>query len=276
MLTLNLLPTVAAVTAGGSSSTLAARGYLLGRIFAWLALAALSFPAHPLAAPIPFAQADPTAEEQDLLQKLNRARMDPTGEGQRLAAWLRNTAEGQAVVRSYGTNPAQVAADFAALPAVPPLAFDPHLLAAARAHSADLAAHGGLGPGAVTSEDNGHVGPDGVTLIGHYGYDGSTPGSRVAASGFAGNFAGENAAPMALNTDDIHAGYLVDWGNPGLGHRRNAMAAAGTNFVGIGLATLSGPYPLVETEDFGSLVHYDYILSTHLVPYNGQMISVPY
>ena len=35
-----------------------------------------------------FSQGDPTLEEQYLLERLNRARMDPVGEGQRLAAWL--------------------------------------------------------------------------------------------------------------------------------------------------------------------------------------------
>ena len=47
--------------------------------------------------PVLYKQGDPTDSEQYLLQQLNRARIDPVGEGQRLAEWLRNTPDGQAV-----------------------------------------------------------------------------------------------------------------------------------------------------------------------------------
>ena len=179
-----------------------------------------------------YSQGDPTDGEQYLLQQLNRARMDPVGEGQRLAVWLRDTTTGQEVVAQYGTNPDQVISDFAALPAVPPLAFDPHLIAAARGHSTDMVSTG---------------------IESHTGSDGSTPPQREAAAGFSQWFAGENAAYPFPSLDEVHAGYLVDWGNPGLGHRQNSMTGTyGTNVIGIGLANEGSSDLLAETEDFGS------------------------
>ncbi len=142
----------------------------------------------PTASDMPqfYSHGDPTGEEQYLLEKLNHARLDPASEGQRLAAWLRDTPVGAEVIQTYHTDPAQVASDFARLPAVPPLAFNADLLAAARGHSVDLAPHDGLGPGAATNPAQDHV-----------GYDGSTPDQRVAASGFqdvsgGDGYAGEN------------------------------------------------------------------------------------
>ncbi len=179
-----------------------------------------------------YSQGDPTDDEQYLMQLLNLARKDPAGEGQRLAAWLRDTTTGQEVVAQYGTNPDQVISDFAALPAVPPLAFDPHLIASARGHSADMAATG---------------------VETHTGSDGSTALQRVAAAGFSQAFAGENVAYPIPSLDQIHAGYFVDWGNPGLGHRQNSMTGMyGSNVVGIGLANVGSGGLLSETEDFGS------------------------
>ena len=193
------------------------------------------------AAPTLYSQGDPSDGEQYLLLQLNRARMNPAAEGKRLAAWLTGTTVGKEVVAQYGTNPSQVASDFAALPVVPPLAFNADLIAASRAHSNDLATHGGNGPG----------GDD------HAGYDGSTPDSRVFASGFraVGNtdgYAGENYDPGSITLDEDHAGYLIDWGVADLGHRKVSMdGASGNNYIGIGVATITGETMLDETEDFG-------------------------
>ena len=103
--------------------------------------------------PALYSQGDPTDGEQYLMQQLNRARQDPVGEGQRLAAWLWNTPDGQAVILHYGVDPDQIASAFAALPAAPPLAFDPDLLAAARSHATDMA----------VNNFEGHTGSDGST-----------------------------------------------------------------------------------------------------------------
>ncbi len=176
-----------------------------------------------------YSQGDPTDDEQYLMQQLNRARMDPAGEGQRLAAWLRNDPEGQAVVTQYGTSPDQITSAFAMLPAVPPLAFDPDLLATARGHSQDMAAH---------------------DFLTHTGSDGSTPLQRVEASGYSGEYAGENAGGERT-LDILHAAYLVDWGVPDLGHRKAEMTGVGAGYVvGLGV-TIAADGMIWETEDYG-------------------------
>lgn len=193
-----------------------------------------------------YSHGEPTNDEQYVLERLNRARLDPVGEGQRLADWLRNTPVGRSVVGYYHTNPDQVAADFAALPAVAPLGFDPALLTSARRYADDLAVHGGAFPAA---------GP-------HVGWDGSTPDQRVWEAGYRDadgedGFGGECGASSSRSVDEIHAGYLIDWGNPGLGHRYLRMNSAPYyRQVGIGLATVpaGGSYSygnLEEAEDYG-------------------------
>ena len=201
-------------------------------------------PAQTPTSPQRFSHGDPTAEEQYLLEKLNRARRDPTGEGQRLAAWLRDTPAGQGTIAFYHTDPDQVARDFAAFAPAPPVAFEAHLIAAARAHSLDLAPHDGQGPPGTDP---------------HTGWDGSDHVQRAKAAGYPAAVGGEDVAPGGWDLDEIHAGFLVDWGQPngGLGHRYTRMDGwSGLNVVGIGLATKpagvgDGQSPLVETEDFG-------------------------
>lgn len=194
--------------------------------------------------PKKYDQGNPTDSEQYLLQKLNRARTDPVGEGERLAGWLRQP-ENSGIVSQYGVNPSQVATDFATMPAVPPLAFHPGLITSARSHSSDLAPHDGIGPG----------GDD------HAGYDGSTPDSRVYASGFRAadggdGYAGENVGPGAASLDQSHAAFMVDWGVADLSHRRQSMNGSNAmNFVGVGVATkpagVNAALPIVNTNDFG-------------------------
>ena len=190
--------------------------------------------------PTKYDQGNPTDSEQYLLQKLYLSRRDPVGEGARLKAYLTCTNTGKEVVVQYGVSPSQVASDFAALPAVPPLAFNADLLAASEGHADDLAAHGGGGPG----------GND------HAGYDGSTPDSRVYASGFraadgSDGFSGENVGHGLTSLDDQHAGYFVDWGNPGYPHRALSMNGSNAmNVVGIGVASMSNGM-ISETEDYG-------------------------
>ena len=201
-------------------------------------------PGSAVASPVLYSQGNPSDGAQYLLQKLNAARMDPAGEGQRLAAWLTGTPDGQEVVSYYKVDSNQIASAFAALPAVPPLAFNPDLIASSEAHSADLAAHGGVF----------------VNGDAHAGYDGSTPNSRVVASGFrsangsATGFAGECVAANFASLDSIHAGFLVDWGNPDLGHRQIEMAAGTTNrlnVTGFGVSSLPNGV-LIDTGDYGA------------------------
>ena len=207
----------------------------------WLLAPAFPSYGQSAVAPILYSQGDPTPDEQYLLQLLNRARQDPTGEGQRLAAWLNLPAQA-GLVSEYNVSASQIAAAFAAIPATPPLAFNADLLAAARGHSADLAPLDGNSP-------------DGNN---HDGTDGSTPTTRAAAAGFStAGFSGENYMAGADTDYETHAAFLIDWGVTSLGHRINAMSINspyGVNVIGIGVASKPAGManPLVTTEDFGS------------------------
>lgn len=203
-------------------------------ILGWLVLATVGWlPSVHAAASYP--QADPTGQEQYLLQKLNRARIDPVGEGQRLADWLRNTEDGRSVVSYYKIDPAQVQSAIAAFPAVSPLVFNANLGAAARGHSTDLVVN--------------NISPD--SGLAHTGSDGSSPGSRDRAAGFTQGVTAENVGIGVDSLDNIHAGYFVDWGNPDFGHRKNSFSGYfGTSMVGVGVV-VAGDGTFTETEDFG-------------------------
>ena len=204
----------------------------------------LARPQAAASTPTLYSQGDPSNDEQYLLQLLNRARQDPVGEGQRLAAWLNLPAQA-GLVAEYNVSASQIASAFAAIPATPPLAFNADLIAAARGHSQDLAPLDGNSP-------------DGND---HDGTDGSTPYSRVAATGFPStyDFGAENFMPGAQTDYETHAAFLIDWGVASLGHRINAMSincSDGVNMVGIGVAikpsSVDTANPLVTTEDFAS------------------------
>ena len=214
-----------------SSSLLGGTRAILG----WLMLATVGWLPSVHAAASSYPQADPTEQEQYLLQKLNRARIDPVGEGQRLADWLRNTADGQSVVAYYQISPDQVQSAIATFPAVSPLIFNASLGTAARGHSADLVANN-------ITWDSG---------LAHSGSDNSTPGSRDRAAGFTQGIGSENVAIAVDSLDTIHAGYLVDWGNPDLGHRKASFDGyLDMSMVGVGVVvTNNGTF--TETEDTG-------------------------
>ena len=192
-------------------------------------------------APQVYSQGNPTNEEQYLLERLNRARLDPVGESQHLAAWLRATPVGQGIVSQYGTNPDQVASDFAALLAAQPLAFNADLITAARGHSTDIASHNGEGPN------------DDVDAY----WSGTNGSNAVYATGLRdvmGNNAyfGETAFGDVPDLDTIHAGYLIDWGTPDLGHRKLEMNTSGVmTVVGMGVETQPDTR-LSDTELYGA------------------------
>ena len=195
-----------------------------------------SYRADP-AADSPYSHGEPTAEEQLMLELINRARANPAAEGSRLRAM---TDPGVLSAYSYfQVDLDQLVADFAGYPARPPLAFNAKLIAAARGHSQDMA---------------------GNNFQGHTGSDGSSMSTRIGAAGYVGwNALAENVYAYAQSVPYGHAGFNVDWGVPSLGHRQNIMnfSASGPVYteVGIGIVGESSPStavgPLVVTEDFG-------------------------
>jgi uncharacterized protein YkwD len=187
-----------------------------------------------------YSHGDPTPQEQYMLELVNRARANPTAEGVRLR--YTTDADILGAYSYFNVDLAAMAAAFAGYPVRPPLAFNADLIAAARAHSQDMA----------SNDFQGHTGSDGATLV-----------TRIASAGYTGwNALAENVYAYAKHVFYGHAGFNVDWGVPSLGHRQNIMNFSTSDPVyaeiGIGIvaesSSATGVGPLVVTEDFGRRV----------------------
>ena len=179
---------------------------------------------------------DPTAEEQYVIELINRARADPAAEGVRLS-----TTQDGGIVNNlqHYSEPTrdQVKSEFATYPAQPPLACNPKLLAMARSHSQNML-------------DNGYQGHDGP--------DGSFP-DRFNASGYPPSAGGENVFDYGTDGWDIHANFQYDFGNyPTIGHRTNIMNMTGAVYTEVGIGIIDGTNsgaglgPKFTTEDYGA------------------------
>ena len=184
-----------------------------------------------------YSHGEPTADEQFMLELINRARANPAAEGLRLQTTTDPNIVG--AYQYFQVDLGRLVADFAGYPARPPLAFNANLISAARGHSRDMADH---------------------DFQGHTGSGGSSFTDRIAIAGYFGwNAIAENVYAYTDSVPHGHAGFVVDWGVPSLGHRRNIMNFSATDPVyteiGIGIVReTSGTTavgPLVVTEDFG-------------------------
>jgi uncharacterized protein YkwD len=188
---------------------------------------------------------NPTDEEQQYLEYLNRMRANPTAEGQRLA-----TTTDPDVLSAYSffsVDLAELQSEFATNPPVPPVAMNANLIAAARWHSGDM----------FTNVYQGHNQTNGSTVL--------MFGDRITANGYTFSTAGENVYAYAKSVFQGHAGFAVDWGNnppsgmqPGRGHRQNMLNGA---FREVGMGVVDGvngigsPLPVgpqLITQDFAT------------------------
>ena len=181
-----------------------------------------------------YSHGDPTALEQLMLEYINRARLNPAQEGVLLNA-LDTPYSRDARTRkpAFFTN---LIAEFAAYPAVPPLAFHPTLLQAARAHSQDM----------IDRNYFSHITPENLA-----------PADRLAALGYTAGV-GENldggGAATGAEVLESHFSLMVDYDNIGhdtapFGHRLNVLRS-GYSEAGIGIR---GPrYGGRVTQDFGT------------------------
>jgi hypothetical protein len=173
---------------------------------------------------------DPTAEEQYVLEMVNRARANPDAEGSRLGIDIREGLSG-ADAACLG-NPAA---------ARPPLAMNRLLLQTARAHSQDM----------WTRSFFAHENPDGLD-----------PFERMTAAGYSYSKAGENIATGSSHTvvqlEDL---LMRDAGIAGRGHRTNLLDCYAAYYpppyreVGIGYYSNAAAnalgYRNLLTQDFG-------------------------
>ena len=193
-----------------------------------LQICAVSFVVLCLAAPSFAAQAqfdsgDPTADEQLVLEMVNRARKDPAAEGTRLKIDINEglpAGTGTAVVR-------------------PPLAMNKILLGTARTHSQDM----------FTNNYFAHNSPDG-----------SDPFKRIKNAGYADGFEGENiAASTDRSAAELEDQLMIDSGIADRGHRVNLLNIGGTaTFREVGVGFFAGSKPdgmnlkNFITQDFGN------------------------
>jgi len=179
---------------------------------------------------------NPTAEEQLMLELVNRARANPTAEAERSGIDLN---EGVPADHTISPDPKQ------------PLAFNVHIIEAARGHSQWM----------LDNDKFAHVQDDGPTPI--------DPGDRMRAAGyvFSGSWTyGENIAfrsttgpalPVGPTVAGEHSDLFIDKGIEDRGHRVSLMNG---NFreigigVGLGLYTAQGRdfKAVMVTQDFGA------------------------
>ena len=186
----------------------------------------------------PYSIGQPTDEEQQYLEYLNRARANPPAEG----AILANTTDAN-VLSAYtyfGVDLGLMQTQFNAIAPAPPVAMNAALMAAARLHSGDM----------YTNQ-----------YQGHNGTDGSSPGTRITAQGYSWVTYGENVFSYSDSVFYGHAGFEVDWGgsaasggmqNPP-GHREDIHNSA---FREVGVGVVDGSNgsvgPQLVTQDFGA------------------------
>lgn len=135
---------------------------------------------------------NPTADEQMYIELMNRARNDPSGEGERLATTTDPAV--QFAIEYAKVNLTTLRNEFNALtPLMPPLAPNAKLMAIARQHSGWM-------------RDNGmqsHTQPNNPGWV--------TYANRLATIGYAHNGAADNVYAYAMSPWHGHAGFEIDW-----------------------------------------------------------------
>lgn len=188
--------------------------------------------------------ANPSNEEQFLLELVNHTRLNPLGNAARYITGYtpQPTSQDpyiQNALTYFRVSGSALAAAFAGLPPVQPVAWNSALNAAAAGHSQIL----------IANDAQSHQEPGEPGL-----------GQRAINAGYDYQMLGENVYSYSFSMLHAHAGFMVDWGSgpTGMqdpaGHRLNIMDP---DFREVGLsaieesnpATTVGPW--VVTEDYG-------------------------
>jgi uncharacterized protein YkwD len=201
--------------------------------------------------------AEPTALQQYYLELLNRARLDPAGELERMvnlssaSSFANPASDDPSTVGSlalFGTSAAALTSQWASVTAAPALAWSDFLATSAQGYSQLM----------VTMDSQSHT------------LDGLSVADRILNQGYSPNAVdlGENLYAGAGSPQHAHNAFLIDWGSDGgtgtgiqIGatHRALAMDPAMKEF-GIGivdnipLTNNSAVGPYVITEHFANSV----------------------
>ncbi len=184
--------------------------------------------------------AQPTANEQELLELMNRMRLNPSAE----LALLLDPTDGnvQYGLEYYGIDRALLTAQWSKLKPVAPLAWSSELNVSAYGHN--LAT--------IAQKQQAHVLPGELSVS-----------ARIAQAGYQATLFGENVYAASQSVLFTHTGLAIDWGKgantigglqtPAL-HRENMMSNLITE---VGISAIedhsSAPIgPMVVTEDFGT------------------------
>jgi serralysin len=193
--------------------------------------------------------AQPTNQEQELLELINRARLNPSAEAAKLVTNF-TTATGAnaditSAIRFFNVDVNLFAQRMATFSAVAPLAWNSAIGDAAEAHSLRM----------IATDTQSHQLPGELGLS-----------QRMEAAGYTNwRSVGENIYAYGSNILEIHAAYMIDWGGPDggmqspAGHRQNILSATFTE-VGLDITTetnsATGVGTLVSTQDFGTRFNY--------------------
>jgi hypothetical protein len=184
--------------------------------------------------------AQPTANEQELLELINRMRLNPGAE----LDLLLDPTDGnvQYGLEYYGIDRALLATQWSKLKPVAPLAWSSELNVSAQGHNLAM----------INQKQQAHVLPGELSVQ-----------ARIDRAGYQATLFGENVYAASQSVLFTHTGLAIDWGKgastiggiqtPAL-HRENLMS---TLITEVGISAIednsSAPIgPMVVTEDFGT------------------------
>ncbi len=186
---------------------------------------------------VPYDFGNPSPDEQSYIELINRARANPSAEGNRLATTT--DPEVLAAYSQFGVDLTILRNEFNAIPIAPPLAPNASLTTTARSHSLWMLNN------AIQAHNESNPAND--------------PGERLTNAGYDWWTYGENIHAYSTNSGYGHAAFEVDWGTGGTsgmqnprGHRQSIHSP---DVREIGVGVLSGSNgtvgPQLVTQDFG-------------------------
>ena len=213
----------------------------------------------PLESASPFSlysAAGPTAEEQEMLELMNRMRIDPAGELQRLIksfsplqAW--DSEVTKALIRYDYPTAQNLLSEWAALTPVAPLAWNFSLYVAAANHSWQM-----FQAGKQSHQLDGE--PPLYERILDAGYDpalkpGENEGDYIVLASENVYAYGRPMRPGFSAASFTHAAFALDWGVPSHSHRDNIM---NPNFTEVGISMIPETNPLTEIGEWVTTIDF--------------------